>query len=113
MEDLKATFLQNGFIVTKEVKKAIEFTNEKIGQVIYLLPNSEITIVLDPKVVESSSDLLEKTYKKNHNTSFKKFPKRQHTGKSLITYGYSFKFQSADELSRFLERLDINKFTNI
>ncbi|WP_226654790.1 hypothetical protein [Pseudalkalibacillus hwajinpoensis] len=102
MEALKIEFTQNHFTLTKETAKSIEFEHEN-GQIVYLLHNKEITIVLNPKVVEGNQYLLDRSFKTNHNTSFQHFPKKQNKGKELIHYGYSFKFQSPEELAQFLK----------
>jgi hypothetical protein len=106
MENLLIAFKQNNFTVTKETTKAIEFENNQSKEVVYLLPNTEITIVLSPKTVEGNEELEMKSYRKLHNTSFNHFPKRKNTGKDLIHYGYAFKFQSDPELSSFLSKLN-------
>ncbi|PGS51215.1 hypothetical protein [Bacillus sp. AFS041924] len=106
MESLLKIFNQNKFIFTKETTKAIEFENIHSKEVIYLLPTVEITIALDPKIVEGNVELENKSHGYTHSTALSRFPKRKHTGKDLIHYGYSFKFQSKDELSSFLNNLN-------
>ncbi|UCZ52854.1 hypothetical protein LGQ02_19050 [Bacillus shivajii] len=104
MENLKRTFIENSFKVTKGTTKSIEFAHVTSGEVIYLLPNQEITIVLDPQTTEAN-ELVDRSFSLYHNTSLKQFPKRRNKGKEEIPYGYSFKFQSNDELSSFLKCL--------
>ncbi|TKD70788.1 hypothetical protein [Pseudalkalibacillus hwajinpoensis] len=103
MENLKRNFIENHFTISKETTKSIEFEHGTSGEVIYLIPNKEITIILNPKLVQANQQLLDKSFGLNHSTSFRQFPKRQHTGKDLIHYGYSFKLQSSDELVKLLK----------
>ncbi|SFK37763.1 hypothetical protein SAMN04487936_11294 [Halobacillus dabanensis] len=103
MERLKQELINNGYIITKESTKSVELVGKSTGEVFYLLPNKEITTVLNPKRVEESEKLMEQSSGLNHNTSFIKFPKRHNTGSDLIHYGYSFKFQSEDEAIIFLK----------
>lgn len=108
MNNLKDIFIQNGFKVTNERRKSIEFENSLINEVIYLLPNIEITVVRSPEKIEGKPELINDNIRKNHNTSFRKFPKKRNKGKSPIHYGYAFKFQSLQELSTFLYTLNKN-----
>ncbi|MEH7336884.1 hypothetical protein V7161_30200, partial [Neobacillus drentensis] len=71
-----------------------------------LLPNKEITIVLNPKTVAENKELEEKSTGLIHNTAFLEFPKREHTGNGPICFGYAYKFQSTDELDVFLPKLN-------
>ncbi|MBU9713676.1 hypothetical protein [Evansella tamaricis] len=105
MENLKKAFIDNHFTVTNEVKKAVEFTHRQTKEIVYLLPNIETTIVLNPETVEGNDELLEKSLGINHKSTFKAFPKRKNNGKDPIHYGYSFCFQSTEELSSFLASL--------
>jgi hypothetical protein len=105
MQNLHTLFKENNFKLTNETSKATEFENIESKEVVYLLPNNELTLVVNPKVVEGNEELEEKAEKKYHSTALRHFPKRKHTGKTLMNYGYSFKFQSNEELSSFLVRL--------
>ncbi|AST93489.1 hypothetical protein BC6307_20560 [Sutcliffiella cohnii] len=102
MDKYVELFQLNNYKVSKQSTKSTEFEHNETGEVIYLLPNKELTIILDPKKIEGNSMLEEKTSGLIHNTSFNAFPKRKHTGKELIQYGYGFKFQSEEELQSFL-----------
>jgi hypothetical protein len=104
------SFGLNNFKMIKETSKAVEFKNIVNDEVIYLLPNKEITIVLNPKKIEKNKDLKEKSTGLNHNTAFLEFPKREHTGNGPICYGYSYKFQSVDELGVFLYEFNNTRF---
>lgn len=106
MGNTQNTFGLNKFKTMKETSKAVEFKNIVSDEVIYLLPNKEITIVLNPKTVEGNKVLEEKSTGLNHNTAFLEFPKREHTGNGPICYGYAYKFQSDDELDVFLGELN-------
>lgn len=105
MEKIVEVFKMNHYRVTKETTKAVEFENNQYNQVIYLLPNSEITVVLNPKTVEGHAELEEKSCGKRHNIAFRQFPKRRNKGKGSIYYGYGYKFQSDTELNSFLSQL--------
>lgn len=106
MDNLLKIFNQNKYIFTKETTKAMEFENIQSNEVIYLLSNVDITIALNPEIVEGNVDLENKSYGFRHSTALSRFPKRKHTGKDLIQYGYYFKFQSKEELSSFLYNLN-------
>ncbi|MFI8577554.1 hypothetical protein ACIGEL_17725 [Rossellomorea aquimaris] len=105
MQNLYTLFKENNFKLTNETLKATEFENIESKEVVYLLPNNELTLVVNPKVVEGNEELGEKAEKIYHSTALRNFPKRKHNGKTPINYGYSFKFQSEEELSSFLVRL--------
>lgn len=105
MGNIQNTFGLNNFKTIKETSKAIEFKNIETDEIVYLLPNKEITIVLNPKIVEKNKDLQVKSTGLIHNTAFLKFPKREHTGNGPICFGYAYKFQSDDEVDGFLREL--------
>ncbi|MDR7074347.1 hypothetical protein [Fictibacillus barbaricus] len=107
MENFKSIFMQNDFKVTKETSKAIEFENIHTKDVIYLLPNKEISIVLHPETVEKNSGLHHKSHAVFNSTALSRFPKRLNTGQTTITYGYSFKFKTENELNRFLGAVNL------
>ena len=111
MGNIQNTFGLNNFKTIKETTKSVEFKNTLSDEVVYLLPNKEITIVLNPKTVEGTKEIEKKSYGLNHNTSFSQFPKKNNAGKESICYGYAFKFKSNDELSTFLHEL--NSIVNI
>ena len=106
MGNIQNTFGLNNFKTIKETTKSVEFKNMKSDEVVYLLPNKEITIVLNPKTVEGTEELEKNSNGLLHNTSFSQFPKKINTGKESICYGYAFKFQTDDELSAFLNQLN-------
>ena len=56
MGNIQNTFGLNNFKTIKETTKSIEFKNIKSDEVVYLLPNKEITIVLNPKTVEGTEE---------------------------------------------------------
>ncbi|MCS0822662.1 hypothetical protein NX029_01680 [Cytobacillus firmus] len=105
MGNIHNTFGLNKFKTMKETSKAVEFRNIVNGEVIYLLPNKEITIVLNPKKVEGNKELEEKSTGLSHSTALREFPKREHTGNGPICYGYAYKFLSVEELDVFLDEL--------
>jgi hypothetical protein len=107
LEELIQVFKDKSFIVKQETTKAIEFENVHTKELAYLLPYKEITVALNPTTVENYF-LLKSTAKGlTHSTALKKFPKRINTGENPITYGYSFKFQSVEELSSFLREFNL------
>jgi hypothetical protein len=106
MGNIQNTFGLNNFKTIKETTKSVEFKNMISEEVVYLLPNKEITIVLNPKTVEGTEELEKKSNGLLHNTSFSQFPKKINAGKESICYGYAFKFQTDDELSAFLHQLN-------
>lgn len=105
MDKLAEVFKQHNYVMTNETTKGLEFENKQTGEIIYLLPNVETTIVLNPKTVEGTEEMKEKVGGLSHSTALKRFPKRKHTGKDPIHYGYSIKFQSPEELGSFLAGL--------
>lgn len=106
MGNIQNTFGLNNFKTIKETTKSVEFKNMISEEVVYLLPNKEITIVLNPKTVEGTEELGKKSTGLLHNTSFSQFPKKMNAGKEAICYGYAYKFNTADELSAFLHQLN-------
>ncbi|PGY09123.1 hypothetical protein [Bacillus sp. AFS031507] len=106
MERLYKIFTNNHFELKKETTKAVEFEKNESKEKVYLLPTKEISIVLSPETVEGDISLIDKSKKLYHNTSLNQFPKRKNKGKNPIHYGYSFKFQSEDELDTFLKNFN-------
>jgi hypothetical protein len=106
MGNIHNTFGLNQYKTMKESSKAVEFKNIINDVVIYLLPNKEITIVLDPRQVEGNKELMEKSTGLKHNTAFLGFPKRVHTGNGPICYGFAYNFQSLEDLDVFLGELN-------
>ncbi|WP_409294028.1 hypothetical protein V1498_12360 [Peribacillus sp. SCS-26] len=107
MEEFMKIFTNNSFIVKQETSKAVELENVHTEQVVYLLPNKEITVALNPVTVENFFLLKNAAKGLTHSTALKRFPKRINTGETPIPYGYSFKFQSIEELSSFLMEFNL------
>jgi hypothetical protein len=107
MEEFIPVFKVHNFEVKAKTTKAIEFENVDTKELIYLQPNKEMTLVLHPETVENSLLLKNMAKGLTHSTALKNFPKRKNTGETPIPYGYSFKFQSAEELSVFLGELNL------
>ncbi|KGX93031.1 hypothetical protein N781_14295 [Pontibacillus halophilus JSM 076056 = DSM 19796] len=103
MEECHSIFKEKNYMDMKVTSKSILFQHNDTGDSIYLLPNKEITIVLNPTLVEGNAYLLSQSTGHLHNTSFREFPKRINKGDDNIHYGYSFKFQTTEELAGFLE----------
>ncbi|MBT2680722.1 hypothetical protein J7E38_17060 [Bacillus sp. ISL-35] len=106
MDKRVEAFKGNSFKVTNETTKGIEFENVVTREIVYLMPTVELSIVLNPKTVEGNSWLQNKAHGLYHNTALNQFPKRKNKGKSPIYYGYSFKFQTTEELSSFLSEMN-------
>ncbi|MED1864175.1 hypothetical protein P4V41_11990 [Fictibacillus nanhaiensis] len=110
MENLKVIFEENEFKLTKETSKAIEYENIHTKDVIYLLPNKEISIVLHPETVEQNDGLKKRSNGVFNSTALSLFPKRINKGQNPITYGYSFKFKTESELNAFLAAINLVVF---
>ncbi|MDR0139209.1 hypothetical protein RFW18_15760 [Metabacillus idriensis] len=98
-------FAKHNFKLTKETTKAIEFEHIISKDVIYTQNTKGINIVLHPDTAESLR-LTEKSDGHVHSTALRIFPKRKNGGKTAIHFGYSFKFQSEEELGDFLRGLN-------
>ncbi|MGE8021663.1 DUF4145 domain-containing protein [Peribacillus frigoritolerans] len=96
---------RNNFKLTKKTKKATEFEHMKNGEVLYLMPYKDISIVLNPKTVENNPNF--KGGKESHSTALTQFPKKIKNGKTPTSYGYSFKFKTEGELDAFLKKLNV------
>ncbi|WP_409294047.1 hypothetical protein V1498_12465 [Peribacillus sp. SCS-26] len=107
MEELMKVFTNNSFIVKQETSKAVEFEHVHTEELVYLLTNKEITVALNPVTVENFFLLNNAAKGLTHSTALKRFPKRINTGETPIPYGYSFKFQSAEELFCFLREFNL------
>ncbi|MCZ2260796.1 hypothetical protein [Sporosarcina sp. G11-34] len=103
MDKLHAVFIKNNFSLNLETSKAIEYEHINSKEIVYLLHNKEISIVLNPNMVEKVSLLT--SDKKYHSTALKKFPTRKNNGGNPIHYGYSYKFKQASDLDDFLNDL--------
>ncbi|QST01830.1 hypothetical protein IMZ31_04730 [Pontibacillus sp. ALD_SL1] len=112
MEKVMNVLRENGYKIVKETTKSIEIEDARTGEVAYVLPYKEMTLALNPKTVEADQELIDQSEGLTHNTSFLQFPKRQNTGKSLIQYGYAFKFHSTEEAVSFLNRVSAKVFTS-
>ncbi|PMC35977.1 hypothetical protein CJ195_17135 [Bacillus sp. UMB0899] len=100
ISNLIDVFNKNHFTKKNETKKAIEFENNRTKELIYLLPNKEISIVLNPTTIRDS---LKTEDKIRFSTALRKFPKKLNKGKTALSYGYMYKFKSESELDTFLE----------
>ncbi|MEI2392106.1 hypothetical protein [Priestia megaterium] len=103
MYNLQHIFETHNFELTNETTKGVEYRHQETGDIVYLLPTKEINLVVNPlsfNVDLSQSD------GKVHSTALKHFPKRLNGGKQPISFGYSFKFPTAEALSDFLYTLN-------
>ncbi|WP_409292740.1 hypothetical protein [Peribacillus sp. SCS-37] len=107
MEELMKVFKENSFTVKQETSKAVEFEHVDTEEVVYLMPNKEITVALNPVTVENFFLLKNVAKGLTHSTALKRFPKRINTGETPIPYGYSYKFQSVEELPSFLREFNL------
>jgi hypothetical protein len=82
MEKIHAFFKENNFKLTNETPKATEYENIESKEIVYLLPNKELTLVVNPKVVEGNEELVEKAEIKYHSTALRCFPKRRYKGET-------------------------------
>ncbi|MED4113676.1 hypothetical protein [Priestia megaterium] len=103
MHNLQYIFKTHNFELTNETTKGFEYRHQETEDIVYLLPTKEINLVVSPlsfNVDLSQSD------GKVHSTALKYFPKRLNGGKQPISFGYSFKFPTAEALSDFLYTLN-------
>ncbi|MGD6900461.1 hypothetical protein [Bacillus infantis] len=107
MEELIQVFKDENFTIIQETTKAIGFESLNTKELIYLLPYKEITVALNPATVENYFLLKNAAKGFIHSTALKKFPKRINSGETPIPYGYSFKFESFEELSSFLREFNL------
>ncbi|MGG4490924.1 hypothetical protein [Metabacillus idriensis] len=98
-------FAEYHFKLSKETTKAIEYEHIISKDNIYTQNTKGINIVLHPDTAECLR-LTEKSDGLVHSTALRIFPKRKNGGKTAIHFGYSFKFQSEEELGDFLRELD-------
>lgn len=97
------TLRKFGFYLLKETSKAYTFKLK--SDYMYLLPSGKISLVLDPKIVETNNQLEKLSDGMYHSSALKFFPIRMHGGKNPIHYGYIFKFDTIEKMSNFLEFL--------
>ena len=102
---MNGIFSQYRFKPTKETTKATEYEHIISRDIIYTQSTKGINIVLHPDTAESLR-LVPKSRGPIHSTALSTYPKRLNGGKTPIHYGYSFKFQSEEELGQFLKGLD-------
>lgn len=99
MREYRQAFFKQDFVMSYETTKSMEFEQRGTGEVIYLLMNKEITIVRDPDRVEDTEN-----WKPVHNTSLRRFRKKTNQGQTPASYGYPVTFNSAEELSTYLQK---------
>ncbi|MBU3570725.1 hypothetical protein IUK39_11145 [Priestia aryabhattai] len=103
MHNLQHIFETHNFTLTNETTKGLEYKHQETGDIVYLLPTKEINIIVSPLSFEVD---LSQSNGKVHSTALKHFPKRLNGGKQPISFGYSFKFPTAEALSDFLHTLN-------
>ena len=102
-EKVDKIFDKHKFKLNHPTKKAIEFEHRITKEIVYLLPNKLTTIVLHPDTAKEKFEIPDKP---SHNTALRSFPKAINKGKIPTNFGYSFKFQSEEELDDFLHKLN-------
>lgn len=102
-EKVDKIFDKHKFKLNHPTKKAIEFEHRITKEIVYLLPNKLTTIVLHPDTAKEKFEIPDKP---SHNTALRSFPKAINKGKTPTNFGYSFKFQSEEELDDFLYKLN-------
>ncbi|MFB4324460.1 DUF4145 domain-containing protein [Priestia sp. BR_2] len=102
-EEIDKLFDKHKFKLNHPTKKAIEFEHRITKEIVYLLPNKLTTIVLHPDTAKEKFEIPDKP---SHNTALRSFPKAINKGKTPTNFGYSFKFQSEEELDDFLHKLN-------
>ena len=93
-------FKKNQFDKKGETKKASEYEHKQTKETIYLLRYKEITIALNPDIINES---LKCEKRIRHNTALKNFPKKINKGKVATSYGYFYTFKNEGELDDFLK----------
>ncbi|MBY0061273.1 MULTISPECIES: DUF4145 domain-containing protein [Priestia] len=102
-EEVDKIFDKHKFDVNHQTKKAVEFEHRITKEIVYLLANKLTTIVLHPDTAKEKFEILDKP---SHSTALRRFPKTINNGKTPTNFGYSFKFQSEEELDIFLHKLN-------
>ncbi|MEW4229672.1 DUF4145 domain-containing protein [Priestia megaterium] len=102
-EEINKLFDKHKFKLNHPTKKAIEFEHRITKEIVYLLPNKLTTIVLHPDTAKEKFEIPDKP---SHSTALRSFPKSMNKGKTPTNFGYSFKFQSEEELDDFLYKLN-------
>ncbi|SUV03983.1 type I restriction enzyme EcoKI subunit R [Priestia megaterium] len=102
-EEIDKIFDKHKFDMNYQTKKAVEFEHRVTKEIVYLLPNKLTTVVLHP---DTAKEKFEISNKPSHNTALRRFPKAINNGKTPTNFGYSFKFQSEEELDVFLHKLN-------
>lgn len=103
MYNLQHIFETHNFKLTNETTKGLEYKHQETEDIVYLLATKEINLVVSPL---SFNIDLSQSDGKVHSTALKQFPKRLNGGKQPISFGYSFKFPTAEALSDFLHTLN-------
>lgn len=101
-DEIHRIFTHNHFALNNKTKKAAEYEQNFNKEIVYLLPNKRLTIVLHPETVNKN---FETPAEPSHSTALRRFPKNIRNGKTPINYGYSFKFESEEELNDFLKKI--------
>ncbi|PFA99219.1 hypothetical protein CN383_16345 [Priestia megaterium] len=103
MHNLQHIFETHNFTLTNETTKGLEYKHQETEDIVYLMPTKEINLVVSPLSFDVD---LSQSDGRVHSTALKHFPKRLNGGKQPISFGYSFKFSTAETLSDFLHTLN-------
>jgi hypothetical protein len=83
--------------------KVAEFQHQENKEIVYYLPTKkQTTIVLHPDTAKRNFKIPDEP---SHSTALRRFPKEIKGGKTPTNYGYSYKFDTADELNDFLAKV--------
>jgi uncharacterized protein YacL (UPF0231 family) len=104
LDKFQLTFEKVKFNRTNVTKKAAEFKHEEYEEFVYLLDNVTPTIAIHPSLIEQSKMLLELPNKPIKSTALRRFPKKEEDGKLKSNLGYTYTFQTKNELEALLLR---------
>ncbi|MGL4363205.1 MAG: hypothetical protein ACRCSG_08090 [Cellulosilyticaceae bacterium] len=100
MKNIYEILENNNFEFSKEISKYIRFENIRKGEILYVVPNKQISIVLNPETIKPET-IIDFTYTIYHNTSLTLFPTKVHREDRPIHYGYQYKFETEKMLEYF------------
>lgn len=111
-ERLVAVAGEHGYQLTHVVKYYCELEHPDHGVAVYLdrqrTPRKVIAVMVHPETTLPSLSAVEGLVVSSglrHGSNMRRFPKRMHTGKAPITYGYSVEYADLGAFGRLLHRL--------
>ena len=111
VNNIKDTFLEYGFALTRETVKLLEFQSPKTAQYIYFYKDRDhstsIQLLVHPSLdIQPYRSLEDVTCQKpdqyRHGSNMSQFPKRRHRGENEIHFARSLEVSSLEGLGRFL-----------